>query len=138
MNNDVYTSSFTMKRYLGISIAAGALDFILAFVLLHSGFSIAASLAVSIILAGVVQYFALERWGTRRRGNFSFARLFGSGLVEFGTYCIRVVVLWSWKQYLPGVEAKEHLLGLGVAYGVAFLFGYITRSRIVFKQAVRE
>lgn len=133
MSDDFPGISPNLKRYVVISAIAGTLDFLIAFALLHSGFSIAASLAISIVIAGIADYFALEWWGfSRRAGHFSAKRLFGSGLAELGTYGIRVAVLWLWKHYLPGIEAKDHLIGLAAAYTVAFLFGYIVRTWFVF------
>jgi putative flippase GtrA len=109
------------------------LDFLLALALLHSGFSSAFSLAVSIIVAGAAEYFALERWGFPDRvSGFSGKRLLGSGIAEAGTYCIRMAALWFWKSHLNDMEPTEHLVGLAVAYGVGFLFGYFFRRGIVF------
>lgn len=123
-------------RYLAISAVAGTVDFGIAFVLLHSGFSPAFSLAVSIAVAGIGQYFALEWWGfPGRRAAFSLRRLAQSGFAEAGTYVVRVGVLWGWRHAFPALDARDHFVGLAVAYGVAFFFGYLIRSRLVFKRS---
>ena len=97
------------------------------------GFSSPVSLAVSIVIAGVADYFALEWWGfPGRKSGFSSRRLIASGAVELGTYLIRITALWLWKRYLNDIEPTEHLIGLAVAYGAGFVFGYAARSRLVF------
>lgn len=124
-----------MTRYTTISAITGTLDFLLALALLHLGFSVAFSLAVSILVAGVADYLALEWWGfPDRKGGFSAKRLLGSGVVELGTYLIRLFVLQEWKAWIGDSEPTEHLLGLAAAYAVAFLFGYVARSRMVFSK----
>jgi len=121
------------KRYVVISAATGALDFLIAFALLHAGLSPAFSLAAAIVIAGGADYLALEWWGRPgREGSFSLRRLVESGLVELGTYFIRLGALWTWRTFLPGDSPLDHLLGLGLAYGVGFALGYFVRSRIVF------
>ncbi len=121
------------RRYLAISLATGTMDILIALLLLHLRFSMPFSLGVSIVVAGIVAYFALEWWVFRRRGmGMSWRRMAGSGLVELGTYLIRVAVLWLFKRFFPGSEILDHLIGLAVAYAVAFVFGYVARSRFVF------
>jgi putative flippase GtrA len=123
-----------MSRYTLISAVTGAVDFLLALRLLHAGFSSYFSLGVAIAVAGGADYLALEWWGfPGRKGGLSTRRLLGSGLVELGTYIIRVVVLWLWKRHLNDIEPTEHLVGLAVSYAVGFVFGYLARSRVVFK-----
>lgn len=122
-----------MSRYTLISTVTGALDYLLALLLLHMGIRPWISLAASIIVAGVADYAALERWGyPGRKGAFSSRRLAGSALVELGTYVIRMLVLSLWKTHLNDIEPTEHMIGLAAAYLVAFLFGYVARSRFVF------
>lgn len=128
-----------MSRYVIISTVTGAMDFLLALALLHLGFASWFSLAVAIVVAGVADYLALEWWGfSGRRGVFSANRLVGSGIVELGTYLIRMAVLLLWKAYLSEIEPTEHVLGLAAAYLVAFLFGYVVRSKMVFVSADEE
>lgn len=122
-----------MSRYTIISTVTGALDYLLALLLLHLGFLPWLSLAVSIIAAGAADYVALELWGfPGRKGGFSPKRLVGSGIVELGTYAIRVLVLWIWKNHMNDIEPTQHMFGLAAAYLVGFLFGYAARSRVVF------
>lgn len=78
----------------------------------------------------------LEWWGfSGRPGGFSPRRLIASGVVEAGTYCVRMAVLWAWKTHLHDIEPTEHLGGLAVAYAIAFLFGYLVRSKMIFTRA---
>lgn len=49
-----------MSRYTIISAVTGAMDFLIALFLLHMGLSAALSLAVSIVVAGMADYLALE------------------------------------------------------------------------------
>lgn len=126
-----------MRRYTLISTITGALDFLLALVLLHLGFSAPLSLGVSIFIAGIADYFALEWWGfPGRKGVFSPRRLLTSGAVEAGTYGIRMAALWMWKTHFSEIEPTEHFVGLAVAYAIAFLFGYLARRNMIFTRTV--
>ena len=122
-----------MSRYTLISCITGAVDFLLALLLLHLGFPSWFSLGMAILAAGIADYFALEWWGfPGRRGGFSLRRFAASGGVELGTYLIRLIGLWLWKRYANDIEPTEHLVGLAVAYLAGFFFGYLVRSKIVF------
>ena len=120
-------------RYTLISLATGCVDYLFALAPLRLGEPPSVSLAAAIVVAGVIDYFALEKWGyAGRRGGFSWKRLFQSGLVEAGTYCIRLGALTAWRRYTPAADVVDHALGLGVAFLGGFVFGYLVRSRIVF------
>ena len=125
-----------MRRYTIISSVTGILDFLLALWLLHAGFAPWLSLAISLVAAGIADYFALEWWGfPGRTGAFSPQRLAASGGVEFGTYLVRMFMLWVWKNYMNDIEPTEHVIGLAVAYLVGFFFGYFVRSKVIFRHA---
>ena len=117
-------------RYCLVAAASGTLDYILAFLLLHYGVTPPVALAVSIIIAGLAEYAGLEWWGfARRHPGFSGWRLAGSGVAELGTYLIRLGVLSVWRHH---VEAGfwENVAGLGLAYAIGFVFGYLFRRRV--------
>lgn len=121
-----------LARYVVISVATGAFDYLLALALLHNGFSPPASLACSIAAAGVMQYFALEWWGfPGRKSSFSWKRLAGCGVAEVGTYLVRLAVLTGWRLFFT-TGLVDNILGLALAYATAFLVGYVVRSRLVF------
>lgn len=125
-----------MSRYALISAIAGALDFLLALILLHAGLAPWLSLGIAIAVSGFVDYLALEWWGfANRAGGFSHKRLIESCLVELGTYLLRLLLLWIWKKHFNEVDPTEHLAGLAAAYLVAACFGYLTRVWIIFAKS---
>lgn len=123
-----------MTRYTLISFLTGSLDFLIALALLHMGFSDSLGLAISIVLAGAANYFALEKWGFQgRKPALSLRRFVESGLVEAMTYAIRLAALWLWRRHFNDTVPTEHLIGLAVAYLAGFVVGYVVRSRYVFR-----
>lgn len=135
MANYFHVKDDDRVRYLLISIVTGVFDFAIAFSLLRLHVPPPASLACSIVIAGVANYLALEWWGfARREGAFSTVRLAGSGLAELGTYLVRLAVLYEWRAAIPGESYVEHIVGLAVAYCVGFMFGYVFRNWVVFRR----
>ncbi len=123
-----------LGRYTLISALTGLLDYTIAFILLHNEFSPHASLGASIVIAGAIDYLALERWGFHnRKGEFSWRRLAGSGGVEIGTFVLRLAIILLWRR-ITRITVFNNLLGLALAYCLAFLFGYFARTRFVFKK----
>ncbi len=128
-----------MTRYATISTIAGLLDFGLALVLLHLGLAAWSSIAIAMLLTGVMDYLALEWWGfPQRGGGFSAARLAESCAVELGTYIFRLFILWLWKAHFNDIDPTEHLLGLAVSYFIPAVFGYLARTRLIFRRKGRR
>lgn len=122
-------------RYVVISFLTGCIDYLLALVLLNAGEPPAVSLGIAIVIAGVIDYVALEKWGfSGRSGSYSLKRLLQSALVEGGTYLIRLGVLTVWQRVTPAENVIDHAVGLAVAFGAGFIFGYVVRSRMIFKE----
>lgn len=123
-----------MTRYAVISSLAGLLDFGLALVLLHLGFAPWSGIAIAMLVAGIIDYLMLERWGfSKRGGDFSYARLLESCVVELATYIFRLVLLWIWRAHFDDIDPTDHLLGLAVSYLIPAVFGYLARTRVVFR-----
>ncbi len=121
------------SRYIAISLCTGTISFVIALALLHTGFSPFVSLFISVLISGLVNYFALEMWATpKRKGSLSWRRLLSSSVVGGAAFAMRWGVLTFFLKQFAEYAPYDKFFALILSYMASFAFGYLLRSRVIF------
>lgn len=132
--NPLFRVKRRFSRYLIIVSCTGALSFGVALLMLHAGFQPFVTLVCSVLASGLLNYGALELWGfPHRKGRLSWKRLLQNAIVGTGGFGTRYAVLTLGLHYLTFPQPFDKAIPLALAYTASFIFGYLLRSRVVFK-----
>ena len=135
LRNPFFKIKHRFPRYVLITCCTGTLSFVVAWLMLHSGFQPLVSLVVSALCSGLLSYGAMELWAfPHRNGKLSWTRLSGNALVGIGGFAARYVVLVVALRHLATLPPPfNNAVPLALAYLASFCFGYLLRSRVIFK-----